>query len=713
MDTQTWLYRHDEVQTGRPYGVDVDVDGWLWEGCGSPQQLTGHHLRTAELAHVPLPEAGGRPVYQVFAWQGRLVLTLGEAPFYLVCDPVQRTCVRRAIPVARPIVWYGTRTPAGKLLLYERSQSVVLVLDGPEARPRAVACPFAGQLASGWAEDDGCVYSALEEPARLIRFDVAAERFTGEWPAPWPEATLSGRLTHGGVLYTWDTARGRILPVELATGRWHDPVPAPDHGRLYGFMGGGFGCAGKAYLCLSTYAHPSRLDPRTGKIVIPDGPLTVDGRPPRFLDRLLVFAPETRAFDYLVAPEQPDGIPLLCYHWTDGQRFAVTGMVIPWAEPGVPGEMVGAWIVLQSQPADLEPGFGLPDLRFDRQAHLARYRRGYAAGRSLYLPHAACTPPIRNLCGPATDYPPGREAELVRRAARTDSRAYLLHRAETVTLGADSDAERVRRITGHLQRALYYNPIQVPASSDPVVVLESHDARCSQGVEVTLALLQVLGIPCRAMPLFHHTVAEAYYDGGYHLADALFFGAEQPHREGRVLSVEELQADPYFADAFPQACFAYDPELLQSEDGYWVLGYVFGVWGSEPYWSYYLGVGAPKDHPPTLPLALPAQRLGDRAVRLHWAPSLKVGGGRVEYRVQVFADRQRTRPVLSTTTAATSLEWEVEEPNWMYFVEVQAMDDHRQKMPATWYPAARSNFVLVPREQYGWYGVLDGPGPGA
>ena len=34
MTTKTWMYRHDEILTGRPYGFDVDEDDWLWEGCG-------------------------------------------------------------------------------------------------------------------------------------------------------------------------------------------------------------------------------------------------------------------------------------------------------------------------------------------------------------------------------------------------------------------------------------------------------------------------------------------------------------------------------------------------------------------------------------------------------------------------------------------------------------------------------------------------------
>jgi transglutaminase-like putative cysteine protease len=192
---------------------------------------------------------------------------------------------------------------------------------------------------------------------------------------------------------------------------------------------------------------------------------------------------------------------------------------------------------------------------FDRAAHLALYRRRYSADRSLYLPHRA-SPPIGNMEGVVAHYPPDREAEMVRRAAETDARKYLARVAAAATQGATSEAEQVQRIAGYVHHTLYYNPIQVPATRDPVAILEAHDARCGQGVAVTVALLEALDIPVRAVPLFHHSVAEATYDGGAHVVDALFFGAHQPARDGRVLSVAELQADPYFADGFAQECFA-------------------------------------------------------------------------------------------------------------------------------------------------------------
>lgn len=706
---ESWLYRHDEVLTPRPYAVDVDADEWLWEGCGL-NRLTGHNLRTAALKQIALPEMGGRSIYSVFAWEGRLVLLLGTAPFYLVYEPARERCLRQELSSAGvggagPILWYGTRACQGsKLLLYERSSSRTLILDAPEATPRAVPLPYRGQLAAGTAHADGLVYSGLEEPARIVCFDPVQERFVAEIPGPAPDVPLSPQHLHRGILYCTSSSRGCIHPLELSSRRWLEPIRTPDHGRVYGFVGGGFSFEGRLFTCLSTYAHPSRLDPNTGKVIVPEGPLTVDGRPPRFLDRLLVFDPQTRGFEYLTAPEQPDGIPLLCYSWTDGRRFAVTGIVIPFAEPGVPGEQYGHWLVLQSVPASEEPGFRMHDLNFDRPAHLARFRRGYAAVRSLYLPEDPCTPPIAGLRGPATAYLPGVESTLARRAARTDSRAYLGELARTVTAGAENDAERVRRVAGFVQRTLYYNPVQVPRLSDPVAILEAHDARCGQGVIVTLALLEQLGIPCRSTALVHHTVAEAYYQGAWHIVDALFFGANQPGRDGQVLSVEELRAEPYLADAFPQDCFAYDPELLTSEDGFWIEGYVFGCWGSEPYYSYYLG--CPKEHPPTLPVALPAQRAGPDSVRLNWSRSLRLGGGLVTYDVRVHRDRSCTQPIFRRTTRSTSIRYRVEEPNRMFFVEVRAMDEHRHKQPDTWYPAARSNFVLVPEGQYGWYGVL-------
>jgi hypothetical protein len=136
-----------------------------------------------------------------------------------------------------------------------------------------------------------------------------------------------------------------------------------------------------------------------------------------------------------------------------------------------------------------------------------------------------------------------------------------------------------------------------------------------------------------------------------------------------------------------------------------VLGYVFGVWGSEPYYSFYLG--AKKDLPPTMPTMLPAQRVGAQTLRLNWTRSLKADvNAAIEYELRVFADRACKHEVYRALTRDTHTDFDVPRLDTMYFAEVRAMDDHRRLNPATWYPPARWNFVLAPPGRYGWYGVL-------
>ncbi|MBM3263456.1 MAG: hypothetical protein FJY97_08535 [candidate division Zixibacteria bacterium] len=199
------MYRHDSIMTNRPYGMDLDADGWMWEGCGRNRH-NAHRLGSGEIRDLEIPEMDDGVVYQVFVWQDRLIMTLGESSHYLVYDPTTGRAQKMEIPGTRPIVWYGVKTGDDRVLLYDRAVSAVLALDAPDARPRAVPCPYVGQLASGWwSVGDGYVYSPLYEPARLIRFDPVRARFIDEIHAPFPEASLAGVYEHEGVLYLWDT----------------------------------------------------------------------------------------------------------------------------------------------------------------------------------------------------------------------------------------------------------------------------------------------------------------------------------------------------------------------------------------------------------------------------------------------------------------------------------------------------------------------------
>ena len=63
------------------------------------------------------------------------------------------------------------------------------------------------------------------------------------------------------------------------------------------------------------------------------------------------------------------------------------------------------------------------------------------------------------------------------------------------------------------------------------------------------------------------------------------FGANLPHRDGVVLSAEEIRKDPYFSDGFPLPYLYGAPEEYLTADGFRCLGYCFGEWGAMPYHS--------------------------------------------------------------------------------------------------------------------------------
>lgn len=365
----------------------------------------------------------------------------------------------------------------------------------------------------------------------------------------------------------------------------------------------------------------------------------------------------------------------------------------------------------------------LYDFTWDRRAHVRLSSRGLPRSQSLYFTQKTWCPPPVNQEGPVSYYPAERIARMRARIVGMDRAAYFQDILDHILVGADTDSERAAAICGFVGEAMYYNPIQQPEEPnnmegddsgdhasigiyDPVELLELHDGRCGQGVMVTLALLDAAGIEGRRVLLQHHVSCEARYEGDWHLADALMFGAAQPHRDGVVLSGDEVRSDPYVTDAFPLPYLYGTLEEYFTADGFRCLGYAFGEWGCRlmPYYSWYWG--AAFDCPPTLPYPLVTQRLSETRVRLNWAPSFKVGGGDVEYEVAIFSDRGCTQRIGEAATRECYLDWEAPEQNRIYYFEVRAKDDHRRFNPNTWYLPVRNNFLLVPPEQYGWYGVI-------
>ncbi len=348
------LYRHPEIQTGRPYGFDIDAEGWLWEAQGA-ERLYAHHLPTGAGRLVPLPASRGSAINQLLCWQDRLIgIIIPEASCYLVYDPRTGRTAFPAIPGALPIVWYAALLPDGRLALFDRGEGKIVLLESPEGTPRAVTCPFpgspaTGSIAMGQLCSDGLLYLPVRDPARLVRFDPATNRFVDAVPFAQPEAGPAGYFEADGVIYVSDSAAGRLLPYDLRADRWHDPIPIPGYGTMFGFCGACTAFRGRGYYSLSTYRFISSINPETGELNLPEGwDRGVDGRPPRFLDRQLVFDPAAGAFDFLTVPAQPDGMPLICYSWADADRLVFTGYNIPLDAAGDPSDQPGDWLVWQS-----------------------------------------------------------------------------------------------------------------------------------------------------------------------------------------------------------------------------------------------------------------------------------------------------------------------------------------------------------------------------
>jgi len=349
------LYRHPEIQTGRPFDFDIDDDGWLWEACG-PAQLYAHRLATGAGRLIDIPEPRGKFINHILAFQGKIVGVVPHITELLIFDPA--TSGRTYLPLpGDPIVWYARKLPDGRLALFDRNEGHVILLDDTASQPRAVRCPYpgspiSGHIASGQVLSDGLLYMFVSDPARIIRFDPQAERFVDCLPFAIPDAAPGGFFDDGRVMYISDTAGGRLLPFDFQTERWLEPLPIPGYRTQFGFCGACIKFQGQGYYSLSTYRFPSRIAAgNRDELILPEGwDKGVDGRPPRFLDRQLVFDPASQSFDFLTVPAQPDGVPLICYGWADDKRLIFTGYVIPFAEDGGPSDRPGDWLIWQSMP---------------------------------------------------------------------------------------------------------------------------------------------------------------------------------------------------------------------------------------------------------------------------------------------------------------------------------------------------------------------------
>ena len=335
------FYRFPAIPTHRPYAFDVGDDGVLWEG--APEALFRLDTRTGEHEEIALPELAGWAANAAFRFKDRvyLLMMLRGLGAY---DPQTRTLEKIPLPGREPNLWYGLHA-AGKVLLFDRGKDGgILILDEPGAPVRKVTNPFGDfGIAAGTLLSNNRVAIGKPEYQGFVFFDPEREIFLDHLDIPIEDE-------HEQIWYLSDGLNARLLPYRVTDEQWLEPIPTPDHGKIYGFIGGNFRYGSRIYYCLSTYRFRSQLNRETGELILPEGwDIGVDGRRPiRFLDRFLVFDTVTREFDYLTAPAQADGIPLLCYSLVQDDQVYITGYVIPHGPDGGPSDQPGDWVVWQT-----------------------------------------------------------------------------------------------------------------------------------------------------------------------------------------------------------------------------------------------------------------------------------------------------------------------------------------------------------------------------
>ncbi len=312
-----------------------------------------------------------------------------------------------------------------------------------------------------------------------------------------------------------------------------------------------------------------------------------------------------------------------------------------------------------------------------------------------------------------------------RRLAGVSKAEYLSHILARLLEPSFSPQQQVEVLIRFVQDAMWHNPLEQPMQPgaeryadhyaheqlplfadisgeqfwlggvmEAHELLELHEGRCGHQAQVLVQLSRQAGFEARPMQLFHHRVAEVFYDGNWHYCDPDVFkhGVVVRKPDGTLPSLAWLADDAhrYLADALPPDGILYSPEQLCDSAGQAMTGAVCPSYtsGLLPYYSYYLA--APEECPPAVPALRPPQ-VGHRAVTLAWQPATYREGEAPHYEVDLFRAGE-VGPVQVwrdlTATAVTALELASGEYRWA----VRAVDGHRRHNPATWYYPAWGAF---------------------
>lgn len=154
------------------------------------------------------------------------------------------------------------------------------------------------------------------------------------------------------------------------------------------------------------------------------------------------------------------------------------------------------------------------------------------------------------------DYDFERLEDAERKLRDVDRRLALIAIGDRLCHDLASWQVRHLAVLGFLQRVSFNHYIQAcwrdgTLVRDPLLLLLLNEMRCGQVACLAVDLFESLGGRARAVQLGGHTIAEFWYDDGWHYCDAdLFDGDElETDADGTIPSVAQLSRDPHRIDA--------------------------------------------------------------------------------------------------------------------------------------------------------------------
>jgi ubiquinone/menaquinone biosynthesis C-methylase UbiE len=294
-------------------------------------------------------------------------------------------------------------------------------------------------------------------------------------------------------------------------------------------------------------------------------------------------------------------------------------------------------------------------------------------------------------------------------ARKLGGKAYLNKLAHHIIDKAINEDEAVRKILLFVQKAIFRDPVSQPLTDngelpDSLTILLCARGRCGHTSKVVIELCRQIGIEGRIKQFQNHIIAEIKVNNRWVIADAdAFKNGVIPHnKEGKLLTIEELHANPYQLDCFPATGWFIRPNsrFTKGRFGNRVKGYVDALEPNER--GYVSGYYVPeaKGYPPSLPSTIRFEEKKGAFI-LEWTPSVVKDDRLLGYQVRVGTTSRgwsydcsgdgdeilqfTSSDILYVETTQTRVEVPNSSGSEKLFASVTAFSDRIEKEPETYF----------------------------